>query len=61
MRRMVRNFLSRGDGAITVDWVVLTALVVGLSMAGILLLETEVRTAGDIVDNEETRPEPLDF
>ena len=61
MRRTIRNFLSRVDGAVTVDWVVLTALVAGLAMAAILVLETEVRTAGDIVDNDTTRPEPLEF
>jgi len=33
MKNTVWNFLSDEDGAITVDWVVLTALVVGLAVA----------------------------
>ena len=31
MTQMFKNFFKRDDGAVTVDWVVLTAAVVGLA------------------------------
>ncbi len=33
MRRTLRHFCTSEDGAVTVDWVVLTALLVGLAAA----------------------------
>ncbi len=33
MRHLLTKFLRKEDGAITVDWVVLTAVVVGLQVA----------------------------
>lgn len=33
MRNFMKTFLESEDGAITVDWVVLTAAVVGLAIA----------------------------
>ncbi len=33
MRVLVKSFLSAEDGAVTVDWVVLTGAVVGLGFA----------------------------
>jgi Flp pilus assembly pilin Flp len=33
MCEYLKNFASNEDGAVTVDWVVLTAAVVGLSLA----------------------------
>lgn len=33
MRRIIRNFLRHDDGAVTVDWVVLAAVVVGVAVA----------------------------
>ena len=33
MNTFISQFLSDEDGAVTVDWVVLTALVVGLAVA----------------------------
>jgi Flp pilus assembly pilin Flp len=40
MKQSLRTFLRRDDGAVTVDWVVLTALVVGLLAAGYSLMES---------------------
>eukprot|EP00237_Pycnococcus_provasolii_P006599 CAMPEP_0206122598 /NCGR_PEP_ID=MMETSP1472-20131121/2220_1 /ASSEMBLY_ACC=CAM_ASM_001108 /TAXON_ID=41880 /ORGANISM="Pycnococcus provasolii, Strain RCC251" /LENGTH=34 /DNA_ID= /DNA_START= /DNA_END= /DNA_ORIENTATION= len=34
MNTFIQNFLKDEDGAVTVDWVVLTAAVVGLGIAG---------------------------
>lgn len=42
MRKLVKAFAKSEDGAITVDWVVLTALVVGVQ---VLLLLTPMREA----------------
>lgn len=33
MRHNLRNFLTREDGAVTIDWVVLTAALVGIGIA----------------------------
>jgi Flp pilus assembly pilin Flp len=33
MQQMISTFLKNDDGAVTVDWVVLTAAVVGLAVA----------------------------
>jgi hypothetical protein len=32
MKRFIRSFLRKGDAAVSVDWVVLTAAVLGLAM-----------------------------
>jgi len=33
MRQYLKDFLAREDGAVTIDWVVLTAAIVGLGIA----------------------------
>ncbi|MEM8801482.1 MAG: hypothetical protein AAFX07_07720 [Pseudomonadota bacterium] len=45
MRVQFRNFLANEDGAVTVDWVVLTAAIVGL---GVLVITT---IAGGALDH----------
>jgi len=52
MLNFIKNFRADEDGAVTVDWVVLTAAIVGLGIAVL----TSVRTgaadlAGDIGTN----------
>ena len=42
MREHVKTFIESEDGAITVDWVVLTGLIVGVQ---VLLLLTPLRNA----------------
>lgn len=42
MRKHVKTFVESEDGAITVDWVVLTGLIVGIQ---VLLLLTPLRNA----------------
>ena len=39
MQRILRNFIQSEDGAVTVDWVVLTALVVGLAVAAFTAID----------------------
>ncbi len=40
MLKAIKTFLAKEDGAITVDWVVLTAVVVGLQ---VIILVTTMR------------------
>lgn len=39
MTSLIRNFRESEDGAVTVDWVVLTALIVGLAVAAFAGIE----------------------
>jgi len=43
----VRSFWRREEGAVTVDWVVLTAVVSGLGMAVAYTLWVEIGTANN--------------
>jgi len=40
MMKFIKNFRKDEDGAVTVDWVVLTAAVVGLAVAAYTSIET---------------------
>ncbi len=40
MIKFIKNFRNDEDGAVTVDWVVLTAAVVGLAVAAYTSIET---------------------
>ena len=40
MMKFVKNFRNDEDGAVTVDWVVLTAAVVGLAIAAYTAIES---------------------
>lgn len=40
MTNFIKNFRKDEDGAVTVDWVVLTAAVVGLAIAAYTTIET---------------------
>ncbi|MDG1167763.1 MAG: hypothetical protein P8N14_01090 [Sulfitobacter sp.] len=40
MMNFIKNFRKDEDGAVTVDWVVLTAAVVGLAVAAYSSIET---------------------
>ena len=49
MLDFIKNFHAEEDGAVTVDWVVLTAAIVGLGIAVILAVRTgTVNMASDI-------------
>ena len=57
MNKMINNFFADESGAVTVDWVVLTAAIVGLGLvvmntvgAGIEGLAVDVAT--DLTDNQ---------
>jgi Flp pilus assembly pilin Flp len=44
MTNFIKNFCADQDGAVTVDWVVLTAAVVGLGVAGVATVKGSVET-----------------
>ncbi|SHG56355.1 hypothetical protein [Cognatishimia maritima] len=44
MIKFIKNFRKDENGAVTVDWVVLTAAVVGLAVAAYSTIETETAT-----------------
>ena len=53
MMNFIKNFRKDEDGAVTVDWVVLTAAVVGLAIAAFTSIETSAtnlttQISGDI-------------
>ncbi|MEL7011952.1 MAG: hypothetical protein AAFO72_01600 [Pseudomonadota bacterium] len=44
MIKFIKNFRKDEDGAVTVDWVVLTAAVVGLGVAGVTTVQGGIGT-----------------
>ena len=42
MIKFIKKFRKEDEGAVTVDWVVLTAAVVGLGVAGVATVQTGV-------------------
>lgn len=49
MIKFIKNFRKDENGAVTVDWVVLTAAVVGLAVAAYSTIETQTnQLAADI-------------
>ena len=50
MKRSTMNFVKKEDGAITVDWVVLTAAVCGIALAAILSVFNGTSDFGDSVE-----------
>jgi Flp pilus assembly pilin Flp len=57
MLNFLKTFRKDEDGAVTVDWVVLTAAVVGLAIAAYTAIETNandlITAAGDAVAAED--------
>ena len=55
MMKFIKNFRKDENGAVTVDWVVLTAAVVGLGVAAYSAIEGETTTlASDIAATIQT-------
>ena len=57
MIKFFKNFSKDEDGAVTVDWVVLTAAVVGLGIAGVAAVNTGIT---DLADEIQTSLEAGD-
>jgi Flp pilus assembly pilin Flp len=57
MFNFIKNFRKDENGAVTVDWVVLTAAVVGLAIAAYTAIETNadalITAAGDAVGDQD--------
>ena len=57
LANLIKTFRKDEDGAVTVDWVVLTAAVVGLAIAAYTAIETNasdlITAAGDAVAAED--------
>lgn len=51
MLNRIKNFLRKEDGAVTVDWVVLTAAVVALAGVAITSLQTATGGLGSSVSS----------
>ncbi|SIN80159.1 Flp family type IVb pilin [Vannielia litorea] len=49
---LVKNFRNDEDGAVTVDWVVLTAAIVGLGIAVLASVSGGVNTLAQNISNE---------
>ncbi|RSK36811.1 hypothetical protein EJA01_04505 [Rhodovulum iodosum] len=52
MFNMLKNFRNDESGAVTVDWVVLTAAIVGLGIAVLATVETGVNTLATNISSE---------
>jgi len=56
MIKFIKKFRKDEEGAVTVDWVVLTAAIVGLGVAGITSVQTGIvglaSNIGTAVDND---------
>lgn len=54
MMNTFKNFLGNESGAVTVDWVVLTAAIVGLGLAVITSVRSGVQALGTDISNSLT-------
>lgn len=52
MMNMIKNFRADESGAVTVDWVVLTAAIVGLGVAAIGFVSKGINNLGSQVQTE---------
>ncbi|KGM88042.1 Flp pilus assembly protein, pilin Flp [Roseovarius mucosus DSM 17069] len=52
MIKFIKNFSKDEDGAVTVDWVVLTAAVVGLGIAGVSTVSTGIENLATTIGTE---------
>ena len=51
---MLKNFIANESGAVTVDWVVLTAALVGLGLAVMTVVSSGVEAVATDIDEELT-------
>ncbi|PVH29351.1 hypothetical protein DDE20_08310 [Pararhodobacter oceanensis] len=54
MTAMIKHFAADESGAVTVDWVVLTAAIVGLGLAVVTSVRTGVNSLGTDISNSLT-------
>ena len=58
---MLKRFFASEDGAVTVDWVVLTAAVVGLAVGIVSVLANSTEDVGDGVEGYMTNADAGNF
>lgn len=58
---MLKNFISNESGAVTVDWVVLTAALVGLGLAVMSVVSSGVGQLSNDINDELTGMGTLSF
>ena len=58
MTNMIKNFASNESGAVTVDWVVLTAALVGLGLAVMAVVSTGVEDLSGSIATDLTNTAP---
>lgn len=61
MTRKPNSFISDDDGAVTVDWVVLTAAVVSLAIFAVFEIANGSQNMGDAVGDYLTETDPEDI
>ncbi|WP_456385960.1 hypothetical protein [Profundibacter sp.] len=54
MTNMIKNFVSNESGAVTVDWVVLTAAIVGLGLAVMTVISDGTSTLTNKIKTKMT-------
>ena len=59
--KFAKNFARNEDGAVTVDWVVLTAAIVGLGVAVMTQVGGGVMDLGDAIGTDLTATETADW
>ncbi|MFK7746163.1 MAG: Flp family type IVb pilin [Roseobacter sp.] len=61
MMKFIKNFRNDEDGAVTVDWVVLTAAVVGLAVAAYSSISTGANDLTNDTASYLQRQDPTQF
>tara|TARA_R110002049_G_scaffold194255_1_gene363141 strand:+ start:684 stop:872 length:189 start_codon:yes stop_codon:yes gene_type:complete len=61
MLNFIKNFRADEDGAVTVDWVVLTAAIVGLGIAVLTSVGNGTTALGDKINSQLTAQTIVDY
>lgn len=56
---LFKTFKNDESGAVTVDWVVLTAAIVGLGLLVISTIQPGIKSAADAIDSDLTKAATL--
>jgi Flp pilus assembly pilin Flp len=59
--KLFTKFANDESGAVTVDWVVLTAAIVGIAIAVITLISQGVETASEGINTELSTASAINF
>jgi len=57
---MIKNFVKSESGAVTVDWVVLTAAIVGLGLAVMAVVSGGIEDLSGDISNSLTNIDPVE-